>query len=72
MERAAETKGGENKTNGEECTKGNEAKRKGATERSMITMIMCYCKCSPDLKQTAAIFLDSFCIVLVFWGILSQ
>lgn len=29
--------GGGNKTNGEECTKGNEAKRKGATERSMIT-----------------------------------
>lgn len=29
--------GGENKTNGEECTKGNEAKRKGAAERSMIT-----------------------------------
>ncbi len=29
--------GDENKTNGQECTKGNEAKRKGATERSMIT-----------------------------------
>ncbi len=29
--------GVENKTNREECTKGNEAKRKGATERSMIT-----------------------------------
>lgn len=29
--------GGENKTNGEECTKGNEAKRKGAAERNMIT-----------------------------------
>lgn len=29
--------GDENKTNGEECTKGNEAKRQGAAERSMIT-----------------------------------
>lgn len=29
--------GDENKTNGEECTKGNEAKRKRAAERSMIT-----------------------------------
>lgn len=29
--------GDEDKTTGEECTKGNEAKRQGAAERSMIT-----------------------------------